>query len=95
MAAAQAAVPVWIAPLSRVAESFDARASRFDVVIIDEASQCDVMGLIALYLGAQIVVVGDDQQVTPAAVGDRSSSALSFRGSRESTFTTGSSPSSR
>ena len=71
MAAARAAVPVWIAPLSRVAESFDARTSRFDVVIIDEASQCDVMGLIALYLGAQVVVVGDDQQVTPAAVGDR------------------------
>jgi very-short-patch-repair endonuclease len=71
MAAAQEAVPVWIAPLSRVAESFDAKKSHFDVVIIDEASQCDVMGLIALYLGTQVVVVGDDQQVTPAAVGDR------------------------
>ena len=71
MAAAQESVPVWIAPLSRVAENFDARKASFDVVIIDEASQCDVMGLIALYLGAKVIVVGDDQQVTPAAVGDR------------------------
>ena len=71
MAAARGAVPVWVAPLSRVAESFDARTTHFDVVIIDEASQCDVMGLIALYLGSQVIVVGDDQQVTPDAVGDR------------------------
>ncbi len=71
MAAARGAVPVWIAPLSRVAESFDARTTHFDVVIIDEASQCDVMGIIALYLGSQVIVVGDDQQVTPDAVGDR------------------------
>jgi len=71
MTAARGAVPVWVAPLSRVAESFDARTSHFDVVIIDEASQCDVMGLIALYLGSQVIVVGDDQQVTPDAVGDR------------------------
>src|SRR5262249_33937653 len=39
------------------------------VVIIDEASQSDVMGLIALYLGKQVIVVGDDQQVSPDAVG--------------------------
>jgi very-short-patch-repair endonuclease len=71
MASARAAVPVWIAPLSRVAESFDARAVRFDVVIVDEASQSDVMGLIALYLGDQVMVVGDDQQVTPDDVGGR------------------------
>jgi very-short-patch-repair endonuclease len=71
MAAARSAVPVWIAPLSRVAESFDAQTTHFDVVIIDEASQCDVMGIIALYLGSQVIVVGDDQQVTPDAVGDR------------------------
>ncbi len=75
MAVAQEAVPVWIAPLSRVAESFDARHTKFDVVIIDEASQSDVMGLIALYLGDRVVVVGDDQQVTPAAIGDQIATA--------------------
>ena len=48
---ARSAVPVWIMPLSRVYESFDPRETRFDVVIIDEASQSDVTALAALYLG--------------------------------------------
>jgi very-short-patch-repair endonuclease len=65
----QAAVPVWIMPLSRVAENFDPAENRFDVVIIDEASQSDPLALSALYLGRQVVVVGDDQQVSPDAVG--------------------------
>ncbi|MCI0622068.1 MAG: AAA family ATPase [Acidobacteria bacterium] len=69
LARARNAVPVWIMPLSRVAETFDPRSARFDVVIIDEASQCDVMGLLALYLARQAVVVGDHEQVSPAAVG--------------------------
>jgi very-short-patch-repair endonuclease/DNA polymerase III delta prime subunit len=63
------AVPVWIMPLSRVADNFDARSARFDVVIIDEASQSDVLGLLALYLGDKSVVVGDHEQVSPSAVG--------------------------
>jgi len=40
------AVPVWVRPLSRVVENFDPRSARFDVVIIDEASQSDVMALV-------------------------------------------------
>ena len=63
------AVPVWVMPLSRVVENFDAGKSRFDVVIIDEASQSDVMALVALYLGHSVVVVGDHEQVSPSAVG--------------------------
>ncbi|MHB1047982.1 MAG: AAA domain-containing protein [Thermoanaerobaculia bacterium] len=69
MEQAVGSVPVWIMPLTRVAEQFDPRSSRFDVVIIDEASQSDVMALTALYLGREIVVVGDDEQVSPDAVG--------------------------
>jgi very-short-patch-repair endonuclease len=65
----QAAVPVWIMPLARVAENFTPGVNRFDVVIIDEASQSDSLALAALYLGKQVVVVGDDQQVSPDAVG--------------------------
>jgi very-short-patch-repair endonuclease len=71
MSVARRAVPVWIAPLARVAEAFDPRTQRFDVVIIDEASQADALGLIAWYLGKSVIVVGDDQQVTPDSVGDR------------------------
>jgi very-short-patch-repair endonuclease len=72
MAVAKDAVPVWIMPLAEVAETFDPRKSRFDVVIIDEASQCDPTSLFALYLGNQTIIVGDDEQVTPVAVGVQS-----------------------
>jgi very-short-patch-repair endonuclease len=56
-------------PLSRVVENFDPRSTRFDVVIVDEASQSDVMALVALYLGKTVLVVGDHEQVSPSAVG--------------------------
>lgn len=69
LATARSSVPVWIMPLSRVYESFDARETKFDVVIIDEASQSDVTALAALYLGREHIVVGDKEQVTPDAVG--------------------------
>ena len=63
------AVPVWIMPLSRVVETFDSTTTRFDVLIVDEASQSDLLALTALYLADQVVIVGDDQQVSPEAVG--------------------------
>ena len=69
MSECRGAVPVWVMPLSRVVENFDPRATRFDVVIIDEASQSDVMALVALYLGKTALVVGDHEQVSPSAVG--------------------------
>ena len=71
LASARRAVPVWIMPLNRVYESFDPRTTRFDVVIIDEASQSDVTALAALYLARTHVVVGDKEQVTPDAIGQR------------------------
>ncbi len=72
---ARDAVPVWIMPMARVAESFDPAKGRFDVVILDEASQSDVTGLLAWYLGDQVIVVGDDEQVSPLAVGDEQAAA--------------------
>jgi len=71
MAECRASVPVWIMPLARAVENFDPRKTRVDVVIIDEASQSDVMALVALYMGAQVVVVGDHEQVSPDAVGQK------------------------
>lgn len=68
---ARSAVPVWIMPLNRVYESFDPRSTKFDVVIIDEASQSDVTALAALYLGRRHIIVGDNEQVTPDAIGMR------------------------
>ena len=69
MSECRGAVPVWVMPLSRVVENFDPRVSRFDVVIVDEASQSDVMALIALYMGKSVLVVGDHEQVSPTPVG--------------------------
>lgn len=65
----RSAVPVWIMPLSRVVESFIPNRDRFDVVIIDEASQSDVMAMVALYFAKEVVIVGDHEQVSPDAVG--------------------------
>jgi very-short-patch-repair endonuclease len=65
---AQTAVPVWIMPAHRVVESFDATA-KFDVVIMDESSQCDLFGLAALSIADKAVIVGDDKQISPQAVG--------------------------
>lgn len=66
---ARGAVPVWIMPLDRVFDSFSPAAAIFDVVIVDEASQCDLTGLLAYYLGKKVVVVGDHEQVQPTVIG--------------------------
>jgi very-short-patch-repair endonuclease/DNA polymerase III delta prime subunit len=63
------AVPVWIMPLSRVMESFDLATTRFDVIILDEASQCDILGLPCFAMAREVAVVGDHEQVSPYAVG--------------------------
>jgi very-short-patch-repair endonuclease len=66
---ARGAVPVWIMPLSRVTENFQPGEGRFDVVILDEASQCDLRAIVAMTLASAVVVVGDDAQVSPVDVG--------------------------
>lgn len=63
------AVPVWIMPLARLAESYHPGEQMFDVVILDEASQCEVTGLLAFAMGREVLVVGDHEQVSPEAVG--------------------------
>ncbi len=63
------AVPAWIMPLHRVYETVDAGAGIFDVIIVDEASQCGPEGLPLLYLGKRVLIVGDDKQISPEAVG--------------------------
>lgn len=68
--AAMGAVPIWIMPIYRVMENFDPRVSDlFDVVVVDESSQCDLLSLGVLALGKKTVVVGDDRQTTPERVG--------------------------
>jgi hypothetical protein len=63
------AVPCWILPEWRVAEQLPAELGAFDLVIIDEASQSDITALPAILRGAKVLIVGDDKQVSPSAIG--------------------------
>jgi len=69
MQVAREAVPVWIMPLNKVVESFSPWETDFDLVIVDESSQVDVFGILALFRGKQVLVVGDDKQISPQGVG--------------------------
>lgn len=69
MAKCQNAVPCWIMPMNKAIESLKPGENEFDVIIIDEASQSDISSLAISYLGKKMIVVGDDKQVSPMAVG--------------------------
>ncbi|WP_054950746.1 AAA domain-containing protein [Numidum massiliense] len=69
MAGAQTAIPVWIMPINRVIENFAVDGKKFDVVIVDESSQCDIFSLLVLMRAEKAVIVGDDEQISPYAVG--------------------------
>ena len=69
MLEAQRAVPAWIMPLSRVWQNLSPGMQKFDLIIIDEASQADILSLPLLYFGKRVIIVGDDQQVSPADIG--------------------------
>jgi very-short-patch-repair endonuclease len=62
---AQGAVPCWVMSHSKVSETLPAVLGSFDLVIVDEASQSDLWALPAVLRGKQILVVGDDKQVSP------------------------------
>jgi len=65
------AVPAWVMPLHRVWDTVEPVAGMFDVVIVDESSQCGMEALPLFYLGKKILIVGDDKQIAPDAVGIR------------------------
>ena len=56
-------------PIKKALESLNPKVNRFDIVIIDEASQSDISSLAILYMGRKLIIVGDDKQVSPMAVG--------------------------
>ncbi len=68
-AEAHRAVPCWIMPHYRVSESLPAELGCFDLVVIDEASQSDLSALPVLLRARKLLVVGDDRQVSPQAIG--------------------------
>lgn len=65
----RSAIPGWIMPIYRVAETTHPGKDRYDVVIVDEASQSGPEALFLHYLAKRILVVGDDKQISPEFVG--------------------------
>ena len=63
------AIPAWIMPLHRVYETVPSNPGVFDLIIVDEASQCGFDALPLTYLGKKLLVVGDENQISPEAVG--------------------------
>ena len=58
------AIPCWIMSIYDVARIFPLKPGLFDVVIVDESSQCAIPSAIPiLYRGKKAIIVGDDQQL--------------------------------
>ncbi|QOR67972.1 AAA family ATPase [Cytobacillus suaedae] len=70
---AQSAIPVWIMPVNQVIENFPIYNEKFDVIIFDESSQCDIMSVPVLLRGEKVIVVGDDEQISPYGIGTKDS----------------------
>lgn len=68
-AAIAPAIPCWVMPEWRVAEQLPPELGLFDLVIVDEASQSDITTLPILLRAKKVLIVGDDQQVTPTPIG--------------------------
>ena len=69
MATCQKAVPAWIMPMNKVIDTLNPAENKFDIIIVDEASQSDLSSLILLYMAKKVIIVGDDKQVSPLDVG--------------------------
>ncbi len=65
----RSAIPAWVMPLHRVAETIRPGSELFDIAIIDEASQSGPEALLLAYLAKKLVVVGDDKQIQPTYAG--------------------------
>ena len=63
------AIPAWVMPLFQLHETVRPQPGMFDVVIVDEASQCGLDALLLMYIGKKMIIVGDDEQISPTSVG--------------------------
>ena len=65
----RSAIPAWIMPFYRIAETIGDDPEPYDVVIVDEASQSGPEACALMYLAKRCIIVGDDKQISPEAVG--------------------------
>jgi superfamily I DNA and/or RNA helicase len=58
------ALPVWLTTTKQISNHLPLKKQIFDLVIVDEASQCDIASLIpVIYRGKKLITVGDPQQL--------------------------------
>ena len=62
-------IPVWIMPINRVMENLKITDNLFDVVIVDESSQSDISAITVLMRAKRAIIVGDEKQISPEAIG--------------------------
>ena len=62
-------IPAWIMPLYKFFDTVEPEWGMFDVIVVDEASQAGIDSLILFALARKIIVVGDNMQNSPMAVG--------------------------
>lgn len=62
-------IPAWVMPLYKLWQTVDPKPGVFDTAIVDEASQAGIEALVILLLAKRVIVVGDDKQNSPEAVG--------------------------
>ncbi len=62
-------VPAWVMPLHAVYDSMNPKPGLFDVIIVDEASQCGLDAIPLFYISKKIIIVGDDAQISPEYIG--------------------------
>ena len=68
MQIAKEAVPIWIMQQETAVTFFpDAAPGQFDLLIIDEASQCDISSLNLIYRCKKCLIVGDENQTSVMA----------------------------
>jgi very-short-patch-repair endonuclease len=62
------AIPAWVLSIDRAAEilGYPPPEERFDVIIVDEASQAWFPAMLLYALADQVIVVGDDLQTSPS-----------------------------
>ena len=64
----QRAIPAIIMPMAEALKNSSPN-NPFDVVIIDEASQSDITAAAILFFAKKVIIVGDNEQVTPSTPG--------------------------
>lgn len=75
---AKDAIPAWVMPLHRVWDTVKPESGAFDLIIVDEASQCGWQSIPLFFLAKRMIIVGDDQQISPQVVGINKDSVRSL-----------------